>query len=316
VPGVRSAGLVSEVLINGEADAVVTIDDGGATRTLRTRLRRDEASAGYFEALGIPVLRGRLFRESDGAGADRVAVISASLEARLWPESTSVGRRFKFGPIDAPGPWFTVVGVVGDMRRQGYEAPMAHQMFESVDQNPPRLGTLVVKVMDVDSLELTAAIRAAVRRSAPDVTVYGVQSLDGRLGSLLAMRRMQTALVTAFALFALLLSGMGIYGLIHYTVSLRQKELAIRRAIGATTADVYRLVVGEGLSLGLTGLVVGLLAALALGRLVSRLLFGVRPTDPLTFVVVTALVAFVSIAACYLPARRAARVSPVDALRQ
>lgn len=163
---------------------------------------------------------------------------------------------------------------------------------------------------------MAGAVRAAVRRVEKYAPVSGVKTLDGEIGALLAERRFQTSLLIGFAVVALLMAAVGIYGLIQYSVSTRTHEIGIRMAIGARTGDVFRMIIREGLKLSLTGLLLGLVGALWLGRAVSSLLFGVSATDPFTFATVSLLLAAVAAAACYFPARRAMRIEPVTALRQ
>jgi putative ABC transport system permease protein len=243
-----------------------------------------------------------------------VVVINDVMARRLWPGEDAVGRRFKVGPTDSTAPWFTVVGVVRDMRRQGPEQDPIPQMFESLAQNPSRLVTLLVKT-STDPMLMMAAIQSAVRQVEKDAPVYGVTTLDASLGRFHAQRRFQTTLLIAFSLIALLLAAIGIYGLIRYSIATRKREIAVRMAVGAQGADILRMVLREGLSLSMVGLGVGLVGAAALGQLLSGLVFGVTPTDPITFVAVSALLTSVAVAACYFPARRAARIDPAAALK-
>jgi putative ABC transport system permease protein len=212
--------------------------------------------------------------------------------------------------------WFTVAGVVGDMRRQGLENTPIPQMFEPQTQNPPRRAILLVRTSMDDPLKLTGAVQAAVRRVEKHAPVYRVTTLESGLGTFLAERRFQTSLLTGFSLVALLMAAIGIYGLIQYSVATRTREIGIRMAIGAQTGEIFRMMIGEGLKLTLAGLAAGLVGALWLGRAVSSLLFGVTATDPLTFAIVSLLLTVVATAACYFPARRAMKVEPVAALRQ
>ena len=238
------------------------------------------------------------------------------MAARLWPGRDAVGQRFKLGPGDAGGPWFIVVGVVGDMRRQGLENEPIPQMFEPLAQNPSRLATLLVRTSMDDPLMLVGALQAAVRRVERRAPLYGVTTLENRLGEFLTQRRFQTLLLTGFSVVALLIAAIGIYGLIQYSIATRTHEIGIRMAVGAQAGEIFRMIIGEGLKLSLTGLVLGLVGALWLGRAGSSLLFGVTATDPLTFVTVSLLLTAVATAACYFPARRAMKVEPIVALRQ
>jgi putative ABC transport system permease protein len=235
------------------------------------------------------------------------------MAGRLWPGRDPVGQRFKIGAGDV---WFTVVGVVGDIRRQGLENEPIPQMFEPQAQNPSRLATLLVRTSMDDPLRMVAPVQAAVRRVEKYAPVYGVMTLESQLGALLEQRRFQTSLLIAFSTVALLMAAIGIYGLIQYSIATRTHEIAIRMAIGAEARDVFRMIIREGLTLSLSGLALGLGGALLIGRAGSSLLFGVTATDPLTFITVSLLLTAVATMACYFPARSAVKVEPSGALRQ
>src|SRR5207249_3421737 len=210
----------------------------------------------------------------------------------------------------------TVVGVVGDMRRQGLENEPIPQMFEPLAQNPSRLATVLVRMSTGDPLRMVGAVKAAVRRVEKNAPVYGVTTLENRLGAFLAQRRFQTSLLIGFSIVSLLMAAIGIYGLIQYSIATRVHEIGIRIAVGAQAGEIFRMILGEGLKLSLAGLVLGLAGAVWLGQAGSSLLFGVTATDPLTFITVSLLLTAVATAACYFPARRAMKVEPIVALRQ
>jgi putative ABC transport system permease protein len=316
IPGVESAGIIGDLFIGGTAEQLLTTEGDARSISERVRLRRDEVSGGFFEALRTPLLRGRFFSVEDGPDSPRVAIVNEAMARRLWPGGDPVGKRFKLGAGDSRGPWFTVVGVVGDMRRQGLETEPIPQMFEPLVQNPSRLSTLLVRTSTDEPLKMVGTVQAAVRRVDKRVPLYGVTTLEARLGNFLTQRRFQTSLLLGFSAAALLMAAIGIYGLIQYSVTTRTREIGIRMAIGAQTGEIFRMIVGEGLKLSLTGLMFGLAGALCLGWAGSSLLFGVTSTDPLTFATVSLLLMTVAIAACYFPARRAMKVEPVVALRQ
>jgi putative ABC transport system permease protein len=316
LPGVDRAGIMSDLFISSQVNQIVTTDGDTGQAPERLQYRSDEASDGAFSVIGTPLLRGRLFSAEDGRGGPPVAIVNDAMARRLWPDADPVGRRFKFGPADSNAPWFAVVGVVGDMRREGLEREPIPQMFEPLAQNPSRLATLLVRTSGGDPLRVAEAVRAIVHRVDPRVPVYGATTLDQRIGGFLSQRRFQTSLLIGFAVLALLLAAIGIYGLIRYSVATRTHEIAIRMAIGAQAGDIFRLIVREGLTLTAIGLAIGLLAAVLVGRAGSSLLFSVTATDPATFVAVSVLLAVVAAAACYFPARRAMKVEPVAALRQ
>jgi putative ABC transport system permease protein len=220
------------------------------------------------------------------------------------------------GPRDSEGAWYTVVGVVGDMRRQGLEREALPQIFVSLAQNPPSRNVgLFIRTSSDDPLAMAGALRAAVHRAEKDAPIYGVAPLEQQLGSYLIQRRFQTSLLTGFSIVALLMAAVGIYGLIQYSIATRTREIGLRIAIGAQPGAIFRMIINEGLTLSLTGAAIGILGASWLGRAGSSLLFGVTASDPLTFTAVALLLMAVAIAACYFPARRAMRVDPIVALR-
>jgi putative ABC transport system permease protein len=279
------------------------------------QFRNDEVSEDFFRAVGTPVLRGRFFSPADGPDVPPVAIVNEALARRSWPGRDAVGRRFKLGPQDSDRPWYTVVGVVADMRRQGVEREPVPQMFVSLAQEPPRSVDLFIRTSSGDPLAMAGALRAAVRRAEKDAPIYGVAPLEQQLGAYLTQRRFQTSLLAAFSVVALLMAAVGIYGLIQYSVATRTQEIGVRVAIGAQAGDIFRMIVGEGLTLSLTGLALGLVGAWWLSRAVSSLLFGVTAGDPWTFITVSLLLTAVAGAACYFPARRAMAVDPIVALR-
>ena len=307
----------ANLFIGGNPEQIAHHRRGRAgTVSERLRFRSDEVSEGFFKALGTPLLRGRFFSAADGPDSPRVAIINDAMARRLWPGRDPVGKRFKLGSGDSASLWFTVVGVVGDMRRQGLENEPIPQMFEPLAQNPSRLATLLVRTSVDDPLKMVGAVQAAVRRVEKHAPFYGVTTLENQLGAFLTERRFQTSLLIGFSVVALLMAAIGIYGLIQYSVATRTQEIGIRMAIGAQAGEIFRMIIGEGLKLSLTGLALGLVGALLLGRIGSSLLFGVTAIDPLTFIAVSLLLIAVATAACYFPARRAMKIEPIAALRQ
>jgi predicted permease len=314
VPGVERAGF-GDLFIGNPREQALTVERDAGTVSERLLFTRDEVSADFFRTLGTPLLGGRFFSMSDGPDAPPVAIINDAMARRLWPGRDPVGRRFKLGPRDSDRPWHMVVGVVADMRRQGLEREPIPQIFESLEQNPPQSADLFIRTSSDNPLAMAEALRAAVRRVEKQAPIHGVALLEEQFGSYLAQRRFQTALLTGFSLVALLMAVVGIYGLIQYAIATRTQEIGLRLAIGAQAGDIFRMMIGEGLRLSLTGLALGLVGAWWLGRAGSSLLFGVTATDPLTFAAVSLLLSAVATAACYFPARRAMKVDPVVALR-
>ena len=316
IPGVERAGFISDAFISSSPERTLTTERDDEAVSARLQFRSDEISTGLFQALGTRLLDGRLFASRDGPESPRVAIVNAALARRLWPAGHAVGRRFKRGPADSRGPWLTVVGVVGDMRRQGLETEPLPQIFEPVSQNPSGAGFLIIRADRDDALAVSATVQAAVRQLDLRAPLYGVSTLESRLRAFYAPRGFQTSIVVGFAAGALLMAAIGIYGLIQYAVSTRTKEIAIRMAVGANSGNIFRMVVGEGLALSGAGVALGLFGGVWVGHAVRRLLFGVGALDPLTFVTGSALLLSVALAACTLPACRAMREEPVVALRQ
>jgi predicted permease len=315
VPGVERAGMIGDLFIANSREVVVTTEGGHAPEQL-IRLGRDEATGDFFRALDTPLRSGRLFAASDTPDTPRVALINEALARRLWPGRDPLGHRLKLGPRDADSPWFTVVGVVADMRRQGMERDAIPQMFEALTQNPPSSVDLFIRASRDNPLELAGAIRAAVHAVDGQVPIFGVVSLATQVGGFLTQRRFETSLLSGFAVMALLMAAVGIYGLLQYSVASRTREIGLRLAIGARPVDVFRMLIREGVQLSAIGLAVGLAGALLAGRIGSRLLFGVTPWDPWTLAIVAVVLTAVATAACYFPARRAMRIQVTDALRQ
>jgi putative ABC transport system permease protein len=277
---------------------------------------------GYFETLGIPLQQGRAFLASDHSEATGVAVVNETLAKRFWPGQSPLGRRIRFYLDETQrGAWLSIVGVVGDVKDESARTdtkpevyvPLAQAAF-SVAGPPPRDLTLVLRT-DGDPEAAAGPVSQALRQAERDVTLYRINSLESFIGDSVAQPRFNTLLITVFAALALALAMIGVYGVMSYSVARRTHEMGIRFALGAGAGDVLHLVVQQGMSLTLAGLGFGLLAALGAARLMMSLLFGVGPFDALVYVQVAAVLAAVALLACYVPARRAARVDPMVALK-
>jgi putative ABC transport system permease protein len=272
------------------------------------------ASAGYFRAMGIPLLRGRLFEASDGPDSPSVAVVSQSFASRQWPGQDPLGKKIEFGNMDMDLRPFTIVGVVGDVRDRGLDLT-ATPMFYSYYRQRAANNFAVVMKTTRRTEDLVPIARQIERSIEPDLPVR-FRTMKQIVSTSTANRRFNLVLLAGFALTALVLALMGVYGVGSYLVSQRTKEIGLRMALGAQTEDVVRMITGEGLRVILAGAAVGVAGALGLARVLSSLLFGVTAADPLTFLAVTVLVIAAGLAACYVPARRAARVDPIAALRE
>jgi predicted permease len=314
--GIESASIIGDLFFGNDTERIVTTEGDAGIAAERLRLRSDEASEKLFTTLRTPLLRGRFFSTEDRPDSPRVAIINDAMTRRLWPGSDPVGRRFKFGLRDSNSPWLRVVGVVGNMRRQGLEIEPLPQMFVPLTQSPSGLETLLVRTSMDDPLKMAGPVQTAVRRVDKHAPLYGITTLEGRLAAYLTQRRFQTSLLIGFSAVALLLAAIGIYGLIHYSMATRTKEIGIRMAVGAQAGEIFCMILREGLQLSMTGLMLGLVGALWVGRAGSSLLFGVTATDPPTLIAVSVLLIAVAIAACYFPARRAMKLDLQAALRQ
>jgi len=316
LPGVESAGLTEEIFISGNPEGVITVEGDSANNSTPARIpfRRDVITEGVFQTLRVPLRQGRFFNAQDNQGTVPVAIINETMVRRFWPGQEALGKRFKLGSVQSSNPWLTIVGVVADMRRQNLERQPIAQIFLPHQQSPERRMNLLVRAAG-DPAQLAPVVRKEIRGIDKTVFIYGSSTLESRLAGAMAERRFQTWLLMLFAALALLLAAVGIYGLLHQAVVLRTREIGTRLALGARPRDVLWLVAGQGMSLALCGIGVGTLAALGLTRVLASLLFGVTPTDAITFIAVPSVLLLTALLACYIPARRAAKVDPLVALR-
>jgi putative ABC transport system permease protein len=316
LPGVESAGLTEEIFISGNPEGVITVEGDSSNNSTPARIpfRQDVITEGLLQTLRVSLRHGRFFNPQDNQGSVPVAIINETMVRRFWPGEEALGKRFKLGTAQSSNPWLTIVGVVGDMRRQSLERQPIVQIFLPHEQRPERRMNLLVRTAG-DPAQLAPVVRKEIREIDKTVMIYGSSTLESRLAGGLAERRFQTWLLILFAALALLLAAVGIYGLLHQSVVLRTREIGTRLALGAQPRDVLWLVAGQGMRLALCGIGVGTLAALGLTRVLASLLFGVTPTDAMTFIAVPSVLLLTALLACYIPARRAAKVDPLVALR-
>ena len=266
----------------------------------------------YFHLLRIPLLRGRLFNDVDDDKAPQVAVVDESFARTYWPGEDAVGKRFR---RDRAGdPWVTVIGVVANARTDSLAQAAAPQIYVSLYQVPTHHLALFLRGQ-LDPGTIPEEARQTVQSVDPTLPVFGAHTIEETVSASLSQRRFSLQMVALFALTALLLTAIGIYGVISYTVSARTHEIGIRVALGARRSDIQAMVLGQGIKLALLGAAIGIAAALVVSQLMAGVLYGVRPGDPATFLVVSAVLFAVALAACYLPARRAVQVDPLVALR-
>lgn len=316
LPGVTAAAVSEEVLLSHRWDQAVTIEGTTPDQSdvVRLPLSVESITPGWFRVMGVELKRGRLFTEHDDAGSLPVVIINETLARHLWPGEDPIGRRLRTGDV-GDDVWLTVAGVVADLRRQGLDRAPVAQAFLPLAQNPPRPLSLVIRT-NIDPAALAGAVRAAIRSVDPTVPEFSISTLRREVDRTLAPRQFHTGLLTVFAGIALLLSGIGIFGLLHYSVARRTHEIGVRMALGAQRGMVLKQIMREGLTLALIGIVLGGAAAAVLLRSLSSLLFDVGPLDPVSFLGAVGLLLLVAVLACYLPARRAASVDPIVALRE
>jgi putative ABC transport system permease protein len=316
LPGVNSAALGTELpLTDSHSRGDITIE-GQPLPAIGQFPHPDFhiISPDYFRAMGIPLLQGRPFAESDNGQAPGVVLISESLARRFWPNGAAVSSRLMIGHPAAKKPRQTIVGVVGDTKQYGLSAQTKWEVYLSYLQDPPRDFSFVVRAAS-NPEGLTAAIKNEIHGVNKDVPVHDEVTMQRVVSDSVGTQRVTMLLLGLFALLAIVLAAVGIYGVVSYSVGQRTHEIGVRMALGAKRRDVLRLVVGKGFTLTLFGVSAGLAGALVLTRFLSSLLFGVRPTDAVVFLGVSLLLAGVALMASYIPARRATKVDPMVALR-
>ena len=317
IKNVRSAALASFVPFDGK-ETLLTFEISGepASRPADRMLAQWRVvSDGFFETMGVPVVRGRTFSARDTEAAPRVAVISASLAHKFFPSKDPIGQRITLDDLTDPAPaWFTVVGVVEDVRYRALNtAPMPLLYYPASQQQFPEF-TLVARTAG-DPMGIVPTVRAMVRSLDPVMPLQDVRTMSQVVSSSMAGARFRTSLLVALALIALVLAAVGVYGVMAYSVEQRTQEMGLRMALGARPRDVLRLVTGHGVRLAVIGIALGAIAAWALTRVLASVLFGVTPTDPLTFGTIAVLLGAVASLASYIPARRATKADPMLVLR-
>jgi putative ABC transport system permease protein len=298
-------------LVIENAPALASVD--------QPRAKYRAASAGYFQAMGIPLIRGRYFDQTDGEKTPGVAIINETMARRFWPGQDPLGKRIQAGFDESQ--WCTIVGIIGDVKHRGLDAEINPEMYYFYLQVPPLMinfveGTMwIVLRTNSEPASLTAAVRHEVRDLDKDLPVFNVKTMDEVLRVSVAQPRFRTLLLGIFAAVAIVLAATGLYGVIAYSVNQRINELGVRVALGAQKSDVLKMIVGQGAQLAGTGILIGLVIAFGLMRILSKLLFGVEATDPMTFLGTAVLILLVALGASYIPALKATRVDPVIALR-
>jgi len=312
-PGIAAAAFTSQLPLSGDDDEYGAHFDGDDPNS-GDNVFRYAVSPGYFETIGMPLRRGRLLDEHDVANAPLVVLISESLAKRKFPNRDPIGQRVHVGPTDRP--WYTVVGVVGDVKQVSLAANQPDAVYLPTTQSwsVENAQSLVVRARG-DAASLTPAIKQAIWSVDKDQPIARIATMESLLAATASERRFALILFQTFGLVALVFAATGIYGVLSGSVAERTREIGIRLALGGQRSDVLGLIMRQGLILTLSGVGAGLLASWAATRLLIKLLYGVTPTDPLTFGGVALLLIVVALLACYVPARRATKVDPLVALR-
>lgn len=317
LPGVTAAGATNMIPLDGNGtDRLIEIE-GYEPRDQNDmpNAQNRQATPGWFAAMGIPLVRGRLIERSDDDKAPRVLLVNEAFTKRYFPNGDAIGKRIRLGKLTADFPWATIVGIVGDVRGFTLDEPPLPTMYWPVAQIRATPSLAIVVRTQSDPATLTAAVRDAMGEIDKTQPIYDMQTLDQLVAKSLDQRRFTLTLMVLFGVIALVLSAIGIYGVMAFAVTQRTQEIGIRMALGASAIDVLKMVVGSGMFLASIGVAVGLIGAFALTRLMASLLFGVSPTDLVTFGFVTGGLLLVALLACYIPARRATKVDPLVALR-
>jgi predicted permease len=327
IPGVHQVGATSGLPMDGglpdgmfllmaEKEVPKTTDGFEALFQEKTRIGNADfcvATDGYFQVLAIPLVRGRLFDERDSADSPHVAVISESLARDRWPNQDPIGHTLEFGNMDGDLRLLTIVGIVGDTREYGLDLPPRPTVYVNLFQRP-RSAITVTMLSDADTSSVTSAARGILQALNPEIPAR-FRTFSQVYAASLGSRRFHVILIGFFGITALLLATTGVFGVMTYSVSRRTREIGVRLALGAGSADVLRMILGQGIRTILMGIGIGIIGSLALTQTVKSLLFGVTATDPLTFGGVTLLLVATALLACYIPAWRATRVDPMVALR-
>jgi putative ABC transport system permease protein len=317
LPGVEAAGASCPLALTYRTSGRFTIEGRPpASSNERLSAHYRSVSSDYFRAMGIRLIEGRSFSRNDGAQSAPVVIINETMARQFWPNESPLGKRITITLRLQSGQTIPreIVGVVADVRHAGLHEPSGPEMYTSHLQVPWGWTWLVVRTK-VEPASMAPAVTAELRALDKSVPAVAARTMEERLSDSLAARRFNMLLLGGFAALAVVLAGMGIYSVMAYSVSQRRREIGVRLALGARPGAVFRLVISQGMTMAMAGVALGLGASFALTRYLVSLLYGVKPTDPLTFGGVAALLLGVALVACWIPARRATRVDPVVALR-
>lgn len=317
IPGVRYAAIS-----NGNAVPLVgphnsggfTIEGDAATNTAIPTAQIGVVSPNYFRAIETPLIRGRFFTDGDDRQAPQVVLIDEAFAQRYFDKRDALGQRIKRGGPASNAPWMSIVGVVGNIKSDGFDRPDQPHLYIPIFQNPAYAMAVYLRT-DVGPLSLTQTLREQVRAVDRDLPIFGERTMEQVVAESVSRRKFTVQIVGLFGILALLLAAVGIYGVIAYSVTQRTREIGIRVALGASRGAILRWVLKQGMFLTMAGVAIGLIGSFALTRLLRTLLFGIGPTDIVTYAALAILLTVVALIACYIPARRATKVDPLVALR-
>ena len=319
LPGVSSVGYTTSIPLAWKGGTSGFYPEGATSPIpgMSYDSNHRQVSVNYLQTMKVPLRQGRYFQTSDNAQSMPVAIVNETMARQYWPGENVLGRRFKLGDPEENVPWVQIVGVVADIRQMGLDEPVKAEMYFPYQQGQliwyvPR--DLVIRT-NGDTSGLVGSVRQVIREVDPDQPVSNIATMAEVLGTEAAQRRMGMIMLVGFAALALLLASLGIYGVLAYFVTQHTNEIGVRQALGATPRNILFLVLKKGMGLTVAGIVIGLICSFVLTRLMSSLLFGVKASDPLTFVTVPLVLGLVALLACLIPARRATRIDPLVALR-
>jgi len=317
LPGVHAAGVSETVPMGGAGESTGVRIPGRVTIAgqMPPYANYTIASSGYFDAVGTPILRGRGFLDSDTADSQPVAVVSAAMAKKYWPGEDVVGKAVSL-------PIYTfdmrIVGIAADVKHQSFREDPGPEMYVPLTQRPwPSMQTMhvVVRTVTSDPASITASVRTAIRAVDPDLPIANVTTLETIASDAMVRPRFAMIVLSAFGALALVLACVGLYGVVSGSVAQRTQEIGVRMALGAPRRRVFAMILADGARIAGLGIAIGTVVSLAVLQTMSSFLYGVEPTDPATFAIVTTLLFAVALLACYVPARRATRVDPMTALR-
>jgi putative ABC transport system permease protein len=314
LPGVKAVSAVNRLPISGgDPNGLLTIEGQTFSPGDAPGVSFRRILPNYFRAMGIPLLQGREFDDRDTGGKPDVVIVNQKLAQRYWPNGDAIGKRIKIGPPENE-PWVTIVGVVGNVNHSGLDAEPDFASYEPHSKRPWSQMTVLVRTTS-DPLSLAGPVQRELKNAESEILIEDVVTMNRRIDLSVAPQRMNLVLLATFAVIALVIAAVGIYGVMAHSVTQRTQEIGLRMALGAQLRDVLKMVLRSGMTLALIGIAIGLAGAFFLTRLMRTLLFGVTPTDALTFASVAMILFGVALLACYIPARRATKVDPLIALR-